>query len=248
MYQPHFQLSFLYCYLCYFFRRTDNDKFGMLPSNPRAGRSRSVARQPTMSQRSASRPRERSSEVAHEDRGARGRGGYDGGNAREVRSQRSVANVRPSRYKEPALPPPPPPTYPKDNIPSRSMKSAPSTYSRPPPSRDSDSSSSSTSSSGSSFLDRMRHRGAPSSSSQSSFELDLDASKETGGSNDTRKPAGLIHHDGEPLLVILLALLLIDCSLTFACSTLPVYCPDNRPDNCRERPCFLRIFDLESRC
>ncbi|KAL5490477.1 hypothetical protein ACEPAI_5310 [Sanghuangporus weigelae] len=167
----------------------------MLPSNPRAGRSRSVTKQPTTSQpRSASRPSERYS-VVSEDRGARGRV-YDGGNARQVRSQRSMGNVRPSRNKEAALPPPPPPTFPKADMASRSMRSSPSTYPRPPPSRDSDSSSSSMSSSGPSFLDRMRHRGAPSSSSQSSFELDLDASKETGGVNDTRRP-GLIHHDDQ---------------------------------------------------
>ncbi|KAL5529058.1 hypothetical protein ACEPAG_5032 [Sanghuangporus baumii] len=147
----------------------------MLPSNPRAGRSRSVTRQPTTSQsRSASRPSERYS-VVSEDRGARGRV-YDGGNTRQVRSQRSMGNVRPSRNKEAALPPPPPPTFPKPDMTSRSTRSY---HSRPPPSRDSDSSSSSMSSSGSSFLDRMRHRGAPSSSSQSSFELDLDTSKET---------------------------------------------------------------------
>ncbi|KAL5511827.1 hypothetical protein ACEPAH_5045 [Sanghuangporus vaninii] len=167
----------------------------MLPSNPRAGRSRSVTRQPTTSQlRSASRPNERYS-VVSEDRGARGRL-YDRGNARQVRSQRSMGNVRPPRNKEAALPPPPPPTFPKIDMTSRSMRSSPSTYSRPPPSGDSDSSSSSMSSSGSSFLDRMRHRGAPSSSSQSSFELDLDASKETGGVNDTRK-LGVIHHDAD---------------------------------------------------
>ncbi|KAL5533302.1 hypothetical protein ACEPAF_5078 [Sanghuangporus sanghuang] len=150
----------------------------MLPSNPRAGRSRSITRQPTTSQpRSASRPSERYS-VVSEDRGVRGRV-YDGGNARQVRSQRSMGNVRLSRNKEAALPLPPPPTLPKVDMTSLTMRSSPSTYSRPPPSGDSDSSSSSMSSSGSSFLDRMRHRGAPSSSSQSSFELDLDASKET---------------------------------------------------------------------
>ncbi|EJD06012.1 uncharacterized protein FOMMEDRAFT_166309 [Fomitiporia mediterranea MF3/22] len=81
----------------------------MLPSNPRTGQSRSVSRQPTMTQqRSVSRPRERYS--VEDDRGGRGRN-QDRSTSyqRQVRPQRSVGIMQYPRNKEPALPPPPSP-------------------------------------------------------------------------------------------------------------------------------------------